>query len=63
MTEFELLVSELRTTQKRYFRLREPADLAQAKDLERRVDEQLKLQKQNDRAQPGLFDQRSDNEK
>jgi len=56
MTDFEKLVLELRTTQKNFFRYRDPADLRKSKELERRVDAELaKKQEQEKDPQSDLF--------
>ena len=39
--DFLTLVSRMRVTQRSYFRRRDPATLAESKDLERRVDAAL----------------------
>lgn len=39
MSEFEILVKEMRDTQKEYFRTRDKATLAKSKALEKKVDD------------------------
>jgi len=48
---FRELVRQLRVTQKRYFKLRRPADLIDAKELERQIDVELAVVK------PTLFEE------
>ncbi len=43
MTEFELLVKEMRDTQKEYFRTRDKETLKKSKGLEQKVDKELSI--------------------
>lgn len=47
MNDFEILVLEMRSAQKEYFRTRSKEILQQSKHLEKRVDEYLKAKKNN----------------
>lgn len=41
ISRFALLVCDMRAAQKRYFATRDKADLSRAKELEKKVDEEL----------------------
>ena len=55
ISRFTILVRDMRAAQKRYFDTRDKADLSRAKELERKVDDELAVIFGGDRTQGSLL--------